>query len=167
MAVIASLSVSLDGFYTGPNPNPEKPMGEGGAALHGWFAHDVADRNQLTADDILRPEFERTGALVMGKDSYEHAQAAWGPTTSARVPRSTSSPADSTPQYSKQLRLQTVKMSGCTAVERSDRAYARVFSTSFNFTSSRCYSGKAAVSSKTFRVSSASSASRKAPGSPT
>lgn len=78
MAVIASLSVSLDGFYTGPHPSPENPMGEGGAVLHGWFAHDVADRNQLTADDVLRPEFERTGALVMGKDSYEHAQAAWG-----------------------------------------------------------------------------------------
>jgi len=79
MAVIASLSISLDGFYTGPNPSPESPMGEGGEILHRWFAHDVADRSQLTANDILRPEFERTGALVMGKDSYEHAQAAWGP----------------------------------------------------------------------------------------
>src|SRR5699024_6859232 len=79
MAVIASLSVSLDGFYTGPHTSAHNPMGEGGAVLHGWFAHDVADRKQLTADDILRPEFERTGALVMGKDSYEHAQAAWGP----------------------------------------------------------------------------------------
>lgn len=79
MALIASLSVSLDGFYTGPHPSPEMPMGDGGAALHGWFAHDVADRDQLTADEILRSEFERTGALVMGKDSYEHAQAAWGP----------------------------------------------------------------------------------------
>ena len=86
MTVIASLSVSLDGFYTGANPSPEKPMGDGGAALHGWFAHDVADRNQLTANDILRPEFERTGALVMGKDSYEHAQAAWGPHPPFEVP---------------------------------------------------------------------------------
>src|SRR5690625_6116516 len=76
MAVIASLSISLDGFYTGPNPSPESPMGEGGEILHRWFAHDVADRSQLTANDILRPEFERTGALAMGKDSYEHAQAA-------------------------------------------------------------------------------------------
>lgn len=79
MAVIASLSVSLDGFYTGPGPSPDNPLGDGGAPLHGWFAHDVADRNQLTADDVLGPEFERTGALVMGNDSYEHAQASWGP----------------------------------------------------------------------------------------
>lgn len=79
MAVIASLSVSLDGFYTGPDPSPQNPMGADGSDLHGWFAHDVADRAQLTADEILRPEFERTGALVMGRESYEHAQAAWGP----------------------------------------------------------------------------------------
>lgn len=24
--------------------------------LHSWFAHDVADRDQLTAEDMLRPE---------------------------------------------------------------------------------------------------------------
>lgn len=79
MAVIASLSVSLDGLYTGPHPSPENPLGDGGAVLHEWFAHNVADRDQLTANDILRPEFARTGALVMGRDSYDHAQAAWGP----------------------------------------------------------------------------------------
>lgn len=79
MTVIASLSISLDGFYTGPDPDPENPMGIGGAPLHGWFAHDVADRNQLTADDVLGPEFDRTGALVMGHDSYRHAEALWGP----------------------------------------------------------------------------------------
>lgn len=79
MTVIASLSVSLDGFYTGPHPSPDKPMGDGGEVLHSWFAHDVGDRHQLTADDILRPEFERTGALVMGMDSFTHAEAMWGP----------------------------------------------------------------------------------------
>lgn len=79
MAVIADLSISLDGFYTGPDPNPGSPLGDGGDVLHGWFAHDVADRRQLTADDILRQEFQRTGALVMGMDSYRHAEAAWGP----------------------------------------------------------------------------------------
>lgn len=79
MTVIASLSVSLDGYYTAADPSPQNPLGVGGEPLHSWFAHDVADRAQLTADDILRPEFERTGAMVMGRDSYEHAQALWGP----------------------------------------------------------------------------------------
>lgn len=79
MAAIADLSISLDGFYTGPHPNPAAPLGDGGDVLHGWFAHDVAGRRQLTADDILRREFERTGALVMGMDSFRHAESAWGP----------------------------------------------------------------------------------------
>lgn len=79
MAVIGSLSVSLDGYYTGPEPSAQKMLGRGGEPLHAWFAHDVADRDQLTADEVLRPEFERTGAIVMGRHSYEHAEAAWGP----------------------------------------------------------------------------------------
>lgn len=78
MTVIASLSISLDGFYTGAEASPELPMGRGGHRLHEWFAHDVADRAQLTADEILAPEFERTGAMIMGRDSYDHAEALWG-----------------------------------------------------------------------------------------
>lgn len=86
MTTIANLSVSLDGFYTGADPGPKNPLGDDGAVLHGWFGHDVADRAQLTADDILRPEFERTGALVMGRDSYEHGQALWGARPPFEVP---------------------------------------------------------------------------------
>src|SRR5699024_6772552 len=86
MTTIASLSVSLDGFYTGADPGPHQPMGEGGGALHGWFGHRGTDRAQLTADEVLRHELERTGAMVMGRDSYEHAQAAWGPRPPFRMP---------------------------------------------------------------------------------
>lgn len=86
MNVCASLSVSLDGYYTGPNPGPRDMMGVGGGVLHGWFAHDVADRHQLSADEIIREEMGRLGAMVMGLDSYEHAQAAWGPHPPFEVP---------------------------------------------------------------------------------
>lgn len=79
MTVYASISISLDGYYVGPNPSPQQPMGATGAVLHGWFRHDVADRHQLTADDILHEDFTRLGAMIMGRDSYDHAQAAWGP----------------------------------------------------------------------------------------
>jgi dihydrofolate reductase len=61
-------------------------LGVGGQALHGWFAHDIADRNQLTANEVLLPELERLGAMVMGNDSFEHAQAAWGPHPPFEVP---------------------------------------------------------------------------------
>lgn len=86
MTTIASLSVSLDGFYTGADPDPEHPMGAGGEALHRWFDHRGTDRVQLTADDVLRHQFERTGAMVMGRDSYEHAHAAWGPRPPFQMP---------------------------------------------------------------------------------
>ncbi len=32
--VLVDLSISLDGFITGPNPRPELPLGEGGQRLH-------------------------------------------------------------------------------------------------------------------------------------
>lgn len=85
-AVIASISVSLDGYYVGPDPGPDVPLGVGGAPLHAWFRHDVADREQLTADDVLREQFQRIGALVMGRDSYEVAERAWGSAPPFQVP---------------------------------------------------------------------------------
>lgn len=86
MTVYASLSISLDGYYTGPNPSAENMLGEGGSVLHSWFAHDVADRTQLSVDEIIREEMGQLGAMVMGHDSYEHAQAAWGPRPPFEVP---------------------------------------------------------------------------------
>ena len=34
--IIADISVSLDGFVTGPGPSPDKGLGAGGEALHTW-----------------------------------------------------------------------------------------------------------------------------------
>ncbi|WP_022923692.1 hypothetical protein [Serinicoccus marinus] len=61
--IAANLSVSVDGYFTGPGAGPQQTLGQGGEVLHGWFAHDVADRDQLSAADALRPELERAGAL--------------------------------------------------------------------------------------------------------
>jgi hypothetical protein len=36
--VIADMSMSLDGFSTGPNDSPENPLGEGGDRLHEWMS---------------------------------------------------------------------------------------------------------------------------------
>ena len=54
--------------------------------LHSWFAHDVADRDQLTAEDMLRPELDRAGAILTGSDSYDHAKGALGPHPPVREP---------------------------------------------------------------------------------
>lgn len=78
MTVAANLSVSLDSYFAGPDANSMRMLGSGGEVLHSWFAHEVADREELTADQVLRPEMERAGAMVMGRDSYEIAETAWG-----------------------------------------------------------------------------------------
>lgn len=78
MTVAANLSVSLDSYFAGPDANSMRMLGSGGEVLHSWFAHEVADREELTADQVLRPEMERAGAMVMGRDSYEIAESAWG-----------------------------------------------------------------------------------------
>jgi hypothetical protein len=35
--VLLELSMSLDGYVTGPDVSPEEPMGRGGEALHDWM----------------------------------------------------------------------------------------------------------------------------------
>jgi hypothetical protein len=48
--VIADMSMSLDGFSTGPNDGPDNPLGEGGDRLHEWMAGlgDWGERHDLT-----------------------------------------------------------------------------------------------------------------------
>ena len=46
--IIADISVSLDGFVTGPDPSPDNGLGTGGEALHTWaFSDDPDDRRVL------------------------------------------------------------------------------------------------------------------------
>ena len=58
--IIADISVSLDGFVTGPDPGPDNGLGTGGEALHTWaFSDDPDDRR------VLREATARSGAFVV------------------------------------------------------------------------------------------------------
>jgi hypothetical protein len=35
--LIDDVSMSLDGFMTGPDPRPAEPLGDGGELLHAWM----------------------------------------------------------------------------------------------------------------------------------
>jgi hypothetical protein len=35
--VFAALAASVDGYITGPNPNPKRPLGVGGEQLFDWY----------------------------------------------------------------------------------------------------------------------------------
>jgi len=84
--VIASISVSLDGYFTGPNPGRGQGLGEGGEVLHRWLRGGTSSREGLASNEIVREAFERAGAMVCGRDGYDTAERAWGPEPPFRVP---------------------------------------------------------------------------------
>jgi hypothetical protein len=46
--ILADISVSVDGFVTGPDPGPDNGLGTGGQALHNWaFSDETDDRRVL------------------------------------------------------------------------------------------------------------------------
>ncbi|SEG81025.1 Dihydrofolate reductase [Actinacidiphila yanglinensis] len=64
--IIADISVSLDGFVTGPGAGPDSGLGAGGEALHTWaFSDDPDDRR------ILREATARSGAVVLGRHLFD------------------------------------------------------------------------------------------------
>jgi dihydrofolate reductase len=75
--VICDMSVSLDGYVTGPNDSRENPFGDGAEMLHDWFRSGAA-----TDDDraILSQLVDGAGAVVMGRKSFDknEGEGGWG-----------------------------------------------------------------------------------------
>jgi len=64
--VVVDISVSLDGFVTGPNVGLDNGLGDGGEALHEWvFNGTDADRAVLDAS------FESTGSVIQGRNLFD------------------------------------------------------------------------------------------------
>ncbi|WCO67570.1 dihydrofolate reductase family protein [Iamia majanohamensis] len=64
---VADISMSLDGYVTGPAPGPAAGLGEGGEPLHTWaMASDDA-----TDAEVLASATEATGAVVMGRRLFD------------------------------------------------------------------------------------------------
>ncbi|WP_436521639.1 dihydrofolate reductase family protein [Actinoplanes sp. HUAS TT8] len=71
--VIADISMSLDGFVTGPNPGVANGLGDGGEALHTWALHpDPVDA------DVLDEMVAATGAVIMGRRLFDIIDAPGG-----------------------------------------------------------------------------------------
>ncbi|MFI9080047.1 dihydrofolate reductase family protein [Streptomyces sioyaensis] len=64
--IIADISVSVDGFVTGPDPGPDNGLGTGGEALHTWAFSDDPDDRQL-----LREGTARSGAVLLGRHLFD------------------------------------------------------------------------------------------------
>jgi dihydrofolate reductase len=64
--VVGDISVSLDGFVTGPDPGPERGLGRGGEALHTWALDGDATDAEVLADAV-----DATGAVIMGRRLFD------------------------------------------------------------------------------------------------
>ena len=66
MKVVADISISLDGFVTGPNAGPKNGLGDGGEPIHAWvFSDDPVDQA------VLADATEHSGAVVMGRNLFD------------------------------------------------------------------------------------------------
>lgn len=92
--VTADISLSLDGFITGPNDGPDNPLGDEGQQLHQWVygLRSWRERHQLSGGDtgpdadLLSETFAETGAVLMGRRMFEAGEGPWGDDPPFRVP---------------------------------------------------------------------------------
>lgn len=72
--VIIDITMSVDGFVTGPNDGPGNGLGDGGRALHEWVFHPTPDDRKLLFEE---PQ-QRLGSCILGRRTFDIAQEAWG-----------------------------------------------------------------------------------------
>ena len=66
MKIVAEITMSLDGFVTGPDPDLAHGLGRGAESLHDWLASDhPADAAAVAAS------MTGTGAVVMGRRLFD------------------------------------------------------------------------------------------------
>jgi dihydrofolate reductase len=82
--VAAAITISLDGYITGPNDGPGNGLGDGGERLHYWvfggpWSYESEPSGEATGADkeYLDGAMARAGAVVVGRNMYEAAEA-WG-----------------------------------------------------------------------------------------
>jgi dihydrofolate reductase len=72
-SVVIDMSMSLDGYIAAPNDTPEQGLGEDGMRLHNWAFDDPSVFERVFGDLT-----ENTGAVIMGRRSYDNSIEAWG-----------------------------------------------------------------------------------------
>ncbi len=69
--VIASVSLSLDGYSAGPNTSVKNPLGEGGERLHAWKFPPHGNDPEIM-------EFNPEGAVIIGRNMFNAGEQPWG-----------------------------------------------------------------------------------------
>ena len=73
--VLLELSVSLDGFATGPNIGPDAPLGIGGERLHDWM---FAGKSATETEASETAHFRDVGAVIVGRRMADLGIGLWG-----------------------------------------------------------------------------------------
>ena len=71
--VVIDMGMSLDGYIAAPNDTPDQGLGEDGMRLHNWAFDDPSVFEKVFGNLI-----EETGAVIMGRRSYDNSIEAWG-----------------------------------------------------------------------------------------
>lgn len=72
--VIIDITMSLDGFVTGPNDGPGNGLGDGGMVLHEWV---FSGRTEADTPFLVDPA-QTLGAGILGRRTFDIAEKAWG-----------------------------------------------------------------------------------------
>ena len=71
MAVVVDITVSLDGYVTARDAGPGQGLGVDGMKLHTWVFDQRTDADTAVLDRAV----ERTGAVVMGRNTFDVVDA--------------------------------------------------------------------------------------------
>ena len=77
---ILYMSMSLDGFITGPDDGPGNGLGTGGHRLHEWLGEPVSELPHFDPPGLSGQVFAEamaTGAVVVGRKTFDYA-GHWG-----------------------------------------------------------------------------------------
>ncbi|MFP3913395.1 MAG: dihydrofolate reductase family protein [Actinomycetota bacterium] len=82
--VVAGITISVDGYFTGPGDGPGRGLGTGGERLHYWvfggtWTYDDPPGDDPTPEDNgwMEANLDRLGAVVAGRSTLESADR-WG-----------------------------------------------------------------------------------------
>ena len=77
------MSMSLDGFITGPDDNLDQPLGRDGERLHRWLAsgESVGEFRPSDPSAEVFDELMDTGAVVVGRRTFDLVRRWTGSTT--------------------------------------------------------------------------------------
>lgn len=73
--VIIDITMSLDGFVTGPNDGPGNGLGDGGGILHEWV---FDGRTEADAQLLFEEPAKTLGSCILGRRTFDIAEEAWG-----------------------------------------------------------------------------------------